>query len=800
MDVVASPKIRLSLSLLSAATLLFEINLTRLYSVAQFYHFAFMIVSLALLGFGASGTFLALFPTFGGGDLSRRVAQLSLAAGTFILAGFILTNELPFDSYTITWDSRQVWILALHYLVQAAPFFCSGLVVSMLLQAAPRLAGTTYAANLAGSAAGCGLALFAPALFGGEGVVVLSSALACLAALVTGLQDGGEPNRRASGRLAGAAGLLLLCLLDLGLRLDDQRGLKLLELKLSPYKGLSYALQAPGSQVVYRRWNASARVDVVRSASIHSLPGLSFRYQQPLPAMDGLLVDGDDLSAVLLPGADPQFSAYLPTAAAFLLRPGAQTLALEPRGGLDVFIALAMGASQVTAVEVNPLIVAAAGEVYADSRVQVEIETGRSYLHRSFGQFDVILLCLNSGYHPVGVGAYSLAEDYRYTQEAFQDALARLSPEGVLSITRWLQDPPSEELRAFGLAISALEAAGLEPSARLFAFRGYNTATVLVKKAPFSQQELATLRKFATDRAFDLVYAPDLDTSELNRYNVLSEPIYEQAFARLLAAQPRSAFYRAYPYDVSPPSDEHPFFGHYFKWTQARQLLALLGRTWQPFGGAGYFLILALLLLSLAAAAALIVLPLSVRRAGVGEHASRKTSLLGPLLYFGMIGLAYLLVEIPLMQRFILYLGNPAYALTVVLFALLLFSALGSRMSARARLRPALLALVGLLATIPYLLPGFFAATLGLSLTLRLALSVVLLAPLGCLMGIPFPGGLRHLEPGTPVAWVWAVNGAASVVASVLAALLALSLGFSWVFWIGALCYLGAYAALPTQR
>jgi hypothetical protein len=590
MNSTSTLELRLSLFLLSAATLLFEINLTRLYSVAQFYHFAFMIVSLALLGFGASGTFLALFPSYAGAGTPRRTAQLSLAAGLTILAGFILTNELPFDSYTITWDSRQVWILALHYLVQAAPFFCSGLVVSLLLQAAPESAGTTYSANLAGSAAGCGLALFAPALFGGEGVVVLSSALAGLAALAAGMPGRDGPGAPAGWRRlerVGAAGLLALCLFDLGLRLDDQRGLSFLELKLSPYKGLSYALQAPGSQVIYQRWNAAARVDVVRSASIHSLPGLSFRYTEPLPAADGLLVDGDDLSAVLQPGADGGFSAYLPTAAAFLLRPGANTLALEPRGGLDVFTALAMGARRVMVVEVNPLVVAAAGAMYADARVQVEVEAGRSYLRRSSEQFGVVLLSLNSGYHPVGVGAYSLGEDYRYTREAFQDALGRLQPDGILSVTRWLQDPPSEELRTFGLAIAALEAAGLEPSARLFAYRGYNTATLLVKKAPFSPQELATLREFSASRAFDLVYAPDLDPAETNRYNVLSEPVYEQSYASLLAAQPRSVFYNAYPYDVSPPSDDHPFFGHYFKWSQAGQLLSLLGRTWQPFGGAG---------------------------------------------------------------------------------------------------------------------------------------------------------------------------------------------------------------------
>jgi hypothetical protein len=810
---------RLSLFLLSAATLVFEINLTRLFAVAQFYHFAFMIVSLALLGFGASGTALALFPVWahtsdrrGLGDRAG-LSRLSLACGVCLLGSYLLINWLPFDSFSIAWDWRQAVILAVHYLALASPFFFSGLAVGILLTASPHDAGRTYSVNLLGSAAGCVLALAAPLWLGGEGAVTLSGALAALAALIAdfkihlpriSLIDSNTfvLIREIRGFKPLAPLVFLFCLYDLSARLIGWSTLPALELRLSPYKSLSYALQYPNATIIFQEWNAFSRVDVVQSRGVRSLPGLSYRYLRPPPPEHGLLVDADDLSPIVLPDSDPAFADYLPAAIAFQLRPDSDALILEPRGGLDVTTALAFGARRVTAVEANPLIVQAAQHVYGDPRVRVVIESDRSYIRRSTEQYDLVVLSLASSYHPIRSGAYSLAEDYRYTVESFQDALARLKPEGqgLFVVTRWLQNPPSEELRAFALAVTALERNGLDPAGRIVAFRGYNTATLLAKTRPFAAAELDSIRAFAADRAFDLIYAPGLRADESNRYNIQPEPIYYQAFVELLSADSRADWYANHPFDVEPPTDDHPFFGHFFKWAQAGQVLAELGKTWQPFGGAGYFVLLALLALALVMAAGLILLP-AMRPTRFRKP--RRSDMVG-LSYFGLIGLAFLLVEIPLIQKFILYLGQPAYAVTAVLFTLLLFSGIGSQFSARVPRRLAPGILVALAFGLPFLLPRIFALTLGLSFPLRLGLTVLLLAPLGIFMGIPFPAGIAWLMDGEAnesrlpnesavVPWAWAVNGAASVVSSVIAALLALSFGFSWVLIIGAACYAGAW-------
>jgi hypothetical protein len=782
-----------TLFLLSSATLAFEIDLTRLFSVAQFYHFAFMIVSIALLGFGASGTALAVFPGLQSGDPARRLSTLALATSLSTLLAYLLTNWLPFDSFSIAWDRRQLWILLLHYLLLAAPFFFSGLALGFLLSRSPANAGETYAANLFGSAVGCLIALVFPAYVGAEGIVTISVALAASGAIIPFLR--GTGNHKPA--LLAAAALLCLASADLGLRFASVHRLDPLALRISPYKSLSYALQYPGSEVVHSSWNAFSRVDVVQSAGIHSVPGLSYRYLEPLPGLDAVFVDGDNLSPIVDTSVSAGLVGYLPDAAAFYLRPSGKALVLEPRGGLDLLTAVDLTSGRVAAVEANPQIVDLV-PLYADSRIEVHVESDRSYVRRTRAQYDVIVMSLAESFHPVRSGAYSLAEDYRYTVESFQDAAARLNPGGFLIATRWLQDPPSEDLRLFALAVTTAENNGGDPRSRLLAFRGFNTATVLLKNGDISAGELSVVREFLATRAFDLTYAPDIRPDDANQYNVLPRPVYYETYRALLDSATRDTFYVAYDYDVRPPRDDRPFFGHYFKWTQARRVLAELGTVWMPFGGAGYFVIIALLGVAVLVAALIILLPVALRRAGKAG-AGRKIGVSG-LIYFGLLGFAFMFVELPLMQGFILYLGQPAYAVAAVLFSLLLFSGAGSRLSAHVRLGSGLIILTLVVVGLPSALQRLFGLTLGLPLSARLGLTGLALAPVGFLMGVPFPTGVRVLgsvqqSPPAPVsndanvAWVWAVNGAASVVGSILAALLALTYGFSWVLRLGAVCY-----------
>jgi hypothetical protein len=796
--------------LLSAASLAFEINLTRIFSVAQFYHFAFVVVSLALLGFGASGTFLSVFPRLKRGAHSRQLTGFSWGFALAAVGSYALTLHVPFDSFRIAHDRRQVVVLMLHYVALAAPFFCSGSAVGLLLAAWPARVSRVYAANLTGSATGCVLAVTAPSLVGGEGAILLYAALGIAAALTfqhraicSRQRANGHAHHTSSPawRVPRIIQAILIPLLVLAAFLTPAP----LKIRLSPYKSLSYALQYPDARVVFRKWNGFSRVDVVRSDSIRGLPGSGFRCSAEPPPQLGLTVDGDDLSTIsrVEPGfTHLTFTDCLLGALPYRLRPEAHALVLEPRGGFDALTALGQGARHVTVAEENALIVQAvreqgswAGSLYDDPRVRVVVEKGRAYTRRAAEQYDVVTLSLNVPQRTVASGAYSLNEDYRYTIQAFSDYLETLSSNGLLVVTRWTQVPPSESIRAFALAVEAVERAGGDPKASIVALRSYRQMLILVRRGAFRAEELAAVRTFAERRAFDLVYLPNIRPDEINRHNVLPDPDYHRACVDLLEARDRDAWYDDYAFDVEPPTDDRPFFGHFFRWGQLHEVLTMMGHTWQPFGGAGYLVLLILLALAGIAAGLLILIPVAVLERDGGPMG-------GTLLYFGLLGLGYLFVEIPLMQRSILFLGHPAYAMATVLFAILLFSGLGSAVSDRVSLHVALISLPVLVGAYALGLPKLFEATLAAPLWIRLIVAVIVLAPPGFLMGIPFPKGVARLERRASglIAWAWGVNGAVSVVTSILAALLALSYGFSAVLALGAASYAGALVTAASLR
>jgi hypothetical protein len=574
-------------------------------------------------------------------------------------------------------------------------------------------------------------------------------------------------------------------------------------IRVSPYKGLSYALQYPDARLTFQAWNSFSRVDVVEASAIRSLPGQGFACSGQPPPQRGLFVDGDNLSPITHL-SDPTDLAPLTDclllALPYRLRPAAQVLALKPRAGIDLLIALAEDAQSVTAVEPNPLVVQAvaaqgawAADVYAHPQVTLFEETGRAFLAQRGPTYDIVLFSLPGTYHPVTSGAYSLAEDYTYTVEGFSAALERLDEDGLLVVPRWLQVPPSESLRAFALAVTAVEEAGGDPAQSLVALRSYNQMIIIARRGPFTPQEIDHIRTFAPQRGFDLVYLPGIQPEEANQWNVLPSPDYYRAFTDLLFAEDRKAWMAGYPFDVHPPTDNHPFFGHFFRWRQAREVMAMAGHVWQPFGGAGYLVLVALLIIAAFAAALLVLLPLAAPSKTRGALGRRQTTL--SLLPFGLLGLAYLLVEIPLLQRLILFLGHPTYAMATVLGTLLLFSGLGSLLSGRVRLRTSVGLLIGLVVVYRIGLPLLSGPLLRLPLPARVLVTVGALAPLGMLMGMPFPRSVSLLEASAPglTPWAWGVNGALSVIASILAALVALTWGFYIVLWLGALCYLGSW-------
>jgi spermidine synthase len=774
----------LGLAAISAAVLVYEIVLTRLFSIAHGYHFAFLAVSLALLGFGASGTALAIAPSWSRRLTAGRLRRLSLVGSMTIVAGHLAANAVPFDPYRIALEGGQLALLAVYLVALATPFFILGLVQGLALTAWPDRAGRLYGAALGGSGLGCLLALAALSQVSGPRAVVLAALVAAGGTLAFG-----------GGRLgavgpAAAAAVLALLLWQAPGWLDPRQ---------SPYKPLSQLLTHPGARVVHSESSALSRLDVVEARTIRSAPGLSLTYDGSLPRQLGIAVDGDTILAVTSrESLTPSFLDALPASLPYRLRPRPRVLVLEPGGGLDVLLALEQGARSVVAVEDDPALAQLlgsrlsrqAGGIYDDPRARVVRSSPRAYLARAQKRFDVVQIALSEGFRAVTAGAYSLTESYLLTEEGFDALLDRLAPGGLLVIHRWLQLPPTEELRAAALVAGALNREGARPRRSVAALRSFSTMLVVAKREPLTDREVDAIRAFAQHRHFDLVSLPGLERREANRFNVLRRDRYFPAFRDVLADPER--FAGGYPYDVGPSTDDRPFFFHFFKWEQTPDVLRLLGKTWQPFGGAGYLVVLGLLVLVTALALALVAVPAAVvRRRRQGERSGGWSS---PTVYFGAIGLGFLLVEIALLQRFILLLEQPAYAVAVILFGLLLSSGVGSALSARIPWRGALAALVAAIVLYPLLLAETFPALLGQSLAVRVLVALLHVAPLGLLMGVPFPRGMRELGRTDPVSLplAWGVNGFASVIGAVLAAVIALSFGFEAVFFAGALAYLAA--------
>lgn len=811
-----------TLFFVSAAILAFQVTLTRFFSLTQGHHFAFMAISLALLGAGASGTYLSIRPP-PEARWQRLLRNGSLLFTLSLPASYLFFNYLPYDAYRLAWEPVQLWWLSLYYLTLTVPFFFGGLVIGTALSSQAERAGPLYAANLLGAGVGSPLALLTLANAGGPSAVFCCTLLGWLAAvssqLLASRGQKSVPNwgplqptlpgllyikaryQRAKPGIQ-IAGYLLITGALVYLILNPPA---LFDLRLTPYKSLSQGLLYPGSEVIFSQWNAVSRVDVLQSQGIRSAPGLSFTYPGELPPQLGLLIDGDNLSPITHP-TQPTFVRYLPLSLAFVLRPDADVLILEPGGGLAVLTALQHGVRSVTVVQSNPTAVEVvrdhfadfSGSLYDDPRLTIVVDEPRSFLGRTHRQFDLILLPLTDSFRPVTAGAYTLGEDYRYTVEALAKLMTHLSPEGLVVAERWLQLPPSESLRLWGTMIEALRRTEADldlgpPARHLAALRSLQTSLIIAARAPLAASEISQVRALASRLQFDLIWLPDIRPEETNRFSLVPNDPYYQTFAGLLASSNPADFYATYPYAVTPPTDDHPFFFHFFKWRQTPEILQSLGKSWQPFGGSGYLVLVLLLGLVIILSVLLILLPLLwTRRRRSDSHPPVARRSVAYLLYFSLLGLGFLFVEIPVLQRFILYLGQPATSFTVVVSALLIAAGIGSGYLAKRLSLLIVLPLIALLMVVyPLLLPSLFEATLRFPFAGRIVVTVLALLPLGVLLGVPFPAGLTLVAKGSPglVPWVWAVNGCASVISAVLAPMVALTWGFSAVLLGAALAY-----------
>lgn len=752
------------MALTTLATLVLELSLTRIFSVVFYYHFAFLAISIALFGLGAGGVLSYLVP-LRGPALFRRLGTLAIAVSVTVVLAliFLLTRGEP---GTLT--------LAVIYFVTAAPFILAGMIVSLVISETIGRVDRVYFFDLLGAAGGCLVLVPFLNVFGGPNTVLVAAILFAASAAIW-FNLGGSSFGRAAGVVVALA---LVSLATVNMRW--------------PTIDVTFAKGQRLAHETWVKWNSFSRIALAPERNSDMVLIVI-----DADASTGIAkFDFDNLSErerrdLTLQG--PGFP--------YQVRPGARTLIIGPGGGWDVARAIASGAKDITGVEINGIIANdvmrkkfphLSNRLYFRPEVKIVVEDGRSFVRRSNEKYQILQATLVDTWASTAAGAFALSENNLYTTEAFHDYLSHLTDDGILAFTRWGFDPPRESLRLLSLARAALDRLGEREHWRHVVvvreggqqeLEGWGARdTVLISRKPFGDDDLARARQAITASKMQAVYLPD------------SRP--PGPFSELLQTRDPQAFYESYRYDVSPVSDDRPFF---FYTVQPRDLLAFLQG---PSGSADYKinravpLLFGLVAVSIVATLVILLLPPFV----LGTRVPTDRRVLFSLLYFLCIGVGYILIQVALIQKFVILLGHPTYALTVIIFSMLLASGLGSYHSRRllagrdAHLLKALGAVALLIGLLAVLAPIVSDAGIAWPLPAKIAVTAALIAPAAFFMGMMFPTGLARLEARHPasVRWAWSLNAASSVLGSAGAIFLAIYLGLRSTLLVGAMLYLAA--------
>ena len=785
--------------LLCLATLMYELILTRIFSVLMWYHFASMAISLALFGMGAAALAVQLRPRWFAGDprfVAARWAVLSGITVTLFFGIFVIFRLQPHIGFQVLAFFHQPFFqpfqqgfqdpgvpagmlltLAVLYLVTALPFFCGGVALTLLFAACHRDFNRLYFWDLAGAGAGCLLIILLLKLLGGITAILVIAAVAIAAGLLLLPDD--LPRIHRLGARGALAVLLLVAVAH----------------HLTGFAEIRFVRGRYEPNLLWSAWNSFSRVAVypAEGQSLDQAWGLSRTWRGEIPDQLGMVVDDTGYTTMYRwdRHGDLGFFRSNVIGLAYRLKPNAEAMIIGPGGGKDVLTALSLDAGHVTAVEVNPLIVEAVndrfgdftGQLYRHPRVTAVVDEGRSFVRRDRGRYDVIQASAVFGRQAPAAGAFTLSEDHLYTVEAFGEYWDHLKDDGILTIARFIYE--RETLRLVSLGLALLQERGVaDPGAHIAVIRERGMANFLLKRTPFSAAQIRQLRDICADLEFQVVYLPDQRNGD-------------GVFHKLIAANGSDAFHAETPFDISPVDDDRPFFYYMLR---PGDFLGLFSFPEQAkFEDRAILTLRNLLVVVSGCVAVFLLLPLllwqrrDLRTGGAGWRIG----------YFTCLGLGFMFVEIGLLRRFSIFLGPPIYALAVILCSLLVSSGFGALLSGRLpterlrRVLPAvLLALVLLTLWYGFGLPPLLERWLGLMLPVRCLIAAVLLAPLGVLMGMPLPLGMRLFHrDGSAVPWSWGVNSATSVLGALLAVAVAMNAGFTATLLTGTALYL--LALLP---
>lgn len=779
------------------AALGLEILLTRILALMMWHHYTYVVIGVALLGFGAAGSWVTVRAEPAGSP-RRRLARAALGLAVATPLCYALITRVRFAPLQLGTHPEEALSLLLIYGLIVVPFFFGGLVICEAIRSFRGHVGSVYFADLAGAAAGAVAAVALLEPLTGPGAIVamaIAAAVGAIAFELAALREGGAGVRRA---MLGNAlyGVLLAALVLPWARAGH------LDPPLAPSKEAVNAFQLMPRELTV--WNPIARIDVTKPGRLRPTMGGAMPPDTPELTVRALFQDGSAPTLFLAGEPSPEELSFLGGACAasghLVLRErgrtGVEELVIGVGGGIDLLIGLHWKAARITGAEINSTTIDLLRNHYSHftgglaARPEVELVNaeGRHFVRKTERTFDLIQLSGVDTYTALASGAYVLSESYLYTFEGVRDLLRRLRPGGVLSYSRIMfPEAPRETLRLVATGVEALEDLGVDRPADCVWVAGEGLwAAVLISRQPFEPGVLEALREFCERNHYDVLYDPGAP-----RKNAFDD----------LVRRPRperEAFYASYPYRVRPATDDRPFFFNYFKWDWLRRTDGYQGHPYNLDYPVGTLCLLVTLAQTILLGALLILYP--VRRV---QAPGKALAAFCGFFYFAALGIGFITVEIVLMQQLVLFLGHPTYSVTTVLPAMLLFAGLGS-LSVRPATRPGR-RLAWLAIAVPAAIVGvWWVATHGLGGLLhwpfwaRVGVAVALIAPVALVLGMAFPTGVRVLEHRAPalVPWAWAVNGFTTVLGSTLAVLLAMETGFSIAMLGMAPLYLLGIAAL----
>ncbi|MBW2472475.1 MAG: SAM-dependent methyltransferase, partial [Deltaproteobacteria bacterium] len=663
---------------------------------------------------------------------------------------------------------------------------CIALTISQCRQKISEI----YAADLIGAGVGSMLIIGLLFLFYPQRILLSLGSMILSICAVAWLELGLQPRWRGALFIGSAALFFLL-------------PAEWTVLAVSPYKGLSQQMRIEGSRIVEEKSSPLALLTLVENKVVpfRYAPGLSLTAEFEPPEQLAIFTDADAMTVITRFPDDISQLAYLDkltSALPYHLNKTEDILILGAGAGTDILQALYFGVADITAVELNPQVPyfvdnrpEFSGNIFTRSDVHLHIAEARSFVSGSSKKFDLIKLPVLDAFSSSAAGLYALHENYLYTVEALKEYINDLTPGGYLSMSRWVKLPPRDTVKLFATAVKALRELNIpEPENHLVMIRSWQSASLLVKKNPVSPEEIRLIREFCRQRLFDLVYYPAMQEHEANRYNILQQSYLHDAAVSLLDDN-SGGFIENYKFNITPSTDDKPYFSNFFKWRTLPEIQQLKGQGGMVLLESGYLILIITLIQAITASLVLILLPIIFRPYAPVEGAAWNRSRI--IVYFFAIGLGFLFLEIAFIQKFILYLGHPLYAAAVVLAIFLVFAGLGSQYGQKRRFHviwPVSMILV--LGIVDMFTAFFLFDTINwLPKFIKILIAVLMLGPLAFFMGMPFPLALTRVGSETSglIPWAWAVNGCASVTAAVLATLLAVHFGFAVVVLTALILY-----------